>query len=1091
MAFLLGIGINLVSDLIFKGGEVAWNIIKKKMFGEVSDRLKNKIEKTFKESFEDTLQIVCSKKEYEKANNKLDELMKKGVLLDLKESSYELLLQTTAETDKKREKLEEYFGKIVFNYLKRQEIIFAVSNSNVKEKFVSDIKKMHQRLEKEIINSEEFRPVIDFLRNENYRSKMLDFYHQISGELVKIKELLEEKHKNIYEFIWRPIGNITQEDFLGKTRWNLGKEYKDFYEERVWDSKLREMLTETKGNILIHGPPCTGKTRLVHYTLKNLGRPVIVTKPNENHSEAKDVEIPSLPDRLSMENKIEKILLLDNISALGKENNTYKNFLIKFHDNKDGIRIIATCRSGIEWDNIRNKLIRDHGLNIDNYFDYDKRLNMMKENDKHWAKNVLNRANSACGMTRSWDDVIYTGALGSIFIPVEVLKRRILSIMYDSDSLTQREEFYKSKIVTLRSIKLAYLLGLMLGENRFEIDWVKRIAEKKFEFHRSEANWEDILRHLENLELMEQKGEENGEYKWLSIEEIYLKKIIGYRYANAIIMDRDENGQPIEEKFSANQLQRYYNRYFSVGRDFNDFRDRVHKEIGEKKFQEFFQKVWDAKTKKIIDEFERKDLEEGEERFKELMKDLKEVENVLIKNSVLQIYSEEFNELISWLIARALVRSKLNLERYYERYNELLANFLDIDGYAEFITQRETMLEKVPQMELLKIYPDEGPNLMNTMPIAYIDLTTKNLPFNVETGRMFLNKLDWNFTGKVEAEQGQNYLVEDPEEEITRLIYSDKPGRDVYIFKELFFENDLPKIAAGVVKFRNVVRTTEVIFFHTFESEDYGASSFIEEWENHGINPFLSGLGRASPIAVDTVVIFAVERKPNIEYFAFVNKRSVGVRTYPEFFHVFPTSHFGPDLKCDDSDDAKAKLDIEEQFDCYLNFEREYMEEFFNYYGERDSIEAFRNGPKRKERLNEIDSSRKEVDHYYTGICFDIINFHLAICSVLIIHDPNWIKSHATEKLKRDLDLEAEKNGDSFVLNFETKDYHIIQLTENRKTLDRDDILQKLEDLNPDLHSLGQLMPPDGFGAFCLGYKKFCEIMRKRLEKELEKYGDK
>ncbi|MBD3191891.1 MAG: hypothetical protein GF308_14685 [Candidatus Heimdallarchaeota archaeon] len=882
----------------------------------------------------------------------------------------------------------------------------------------------------------------------------------IGACIDRIIDMWLERKKELektYEFCWKPKRKLTQEDVLGHTRVIAGKESKNIYKEREVDGKLMEILKENKENVLILGPSLSGKSRLVHHTLTEIDKRVFVTKPSKKDPDLEEFRMPFFPIHTLNGKITENILLVDDLFTYSTNYYNFDKLLEKFQKRKD-IRIIATCRTGVQFEKTKKAL--KNKIKLDKYFPAHNRLNV-EEISEEEAREITSEAGI------EWDKVEFDGTIGSIFLAFDEMRDKI------------REDCRIEEHIILKSIKGAYLAGLRLGENMFPIEWVKNIVEKKFELILRQYEWDhQKLVHLEELELirLEEEKEIKSVYRYLFIEEKYLKKVIGKK---DIPLEREEPKEKEEEdeeeeekeKFSVSELEEYYN-YFDVREDLEELQKRVQSKNGVdlgkhiKSFQELLKKK------------ESIDVEIGWKKYNEEIRKLKPILSDEIRPALRGDY-KEFLKLLDRFRARALIESRLKLARYFARYKKLLAIFLSHEGYAELINHRKKILEEAKNMDkkineklhLLRISTDSGPYNQNIMPIAYIDLNPMNKVFNSETGCDFLGDFHEDFTGKVKVGQTQKYLVEDKDEEITKLIYGDNVGRDVYIFKNLSFENDVPKISAGMVKFRYVVKTTEVLFFKTFE-EKY-AGSFINAMQERNLNPFLTGLGRASAIAVDTVVIFAIEREEHKEgekhkdYYAFVNKRSVGVRTYPEFYHVFPSSHFGPDL----DDDNK------EQFDCYLNFEREYLEEFFNYDGFDDSISCLRE--EHAERLDEIKHS-ENVDHFYTGIFFDIINFHPAICTVLIIHDPNWILNHATKKLERKLKITVNEDPDRFALNFESKDHLTIPLIKDGQKRSKEAILQSLKELNDKIFSLGQLMPPDGFGTFNLGLEKFYEIMNDR-----------
>ena len=255
-----------------------------------------------------------------------------------------------------------------------------------------------------------------------------------AGYILKLRK----EYKNYYSIIWKSSKNLKAKDLLGE------RPYEEFYFERNIDNLLARSL-ERKRNILIVGPPLSGKTRAIFNSLKQLKDPVHVLVP-------RSVQMTTFQFPKDFIFWKPKMIFIDDLQYYIERQDSFHLF---FREAKErNIPIAATCHSGREFKKVKNKLI-EQNLDLDIIFGED-----IIELDKISADEGKLVAEKL-GM--KWDTVKFNGTIGSIFMRLSEMERRF-------DNCDNIEK------TILRSLRNLYKSGIYEENSIFRVEWIKKAA---------------------------------------------------------------------------------------------------------------------------------------------------------------------------------------------------------------------------------------------------------------------------------------------------------------------------------------------------------------------------------------------------------------------------------------------------------------------------------------------------------------------------------------------------------------------------------------------------------------------------------------
>jgi hypothetical protein len=152
-----------------------------------------------------------------------------------------------------------------------------------------------------------------------------------------------------------------------------------------------------------------------------------------------------------------------------------------------------------------------------------------------------------------------------------------------------------------------------------------------------------------------------------------------------------------------------------------------------------------------------------------------------------------------------------------------------------------------------------------------------------------------------------------------------------------------------------------------------------------GLDPVTSGEFRSAALSVAMSVIYA---KPDGTFRLLVTPRSQQVALHPGFIHVMPSGIFQP---LDDDESPWNEHSIER------NIYREYAEELFSF------DELHRPSALRYHDLEKIPPivrlraliERGGADVYFTGVSVNLLTLRLEMCTLLLVHESDWLLSEA------------------------------------------------------------------------------------------------
>lgn len=145
-------------------------------------------------------------------------------------------------------------------------------------------------------------------------------------------------------------------------------------------------------------------------------------------------------------------------------------------------------------------------------------------------------------------------------------------------------------------------------------------------------------------------------------------------------------------------------------------------------------------------------------------------------------------------------------------------------------------------------------------------------------------------------------------------------------------------------------------------------------------NPSVNGRGRSAAIGLSTLIVF----KLGNDYRCLVRMRAKETATHQELLHVLPSAMFQPEYGY-----------IDEEYSVQHNNFREYLEEVF---GKKElehpsgalTYNYFYSAPELQVLRQLLSDKRAEL--ILTGYTMNLLNLRPEICSLLLIHDPEWCK---------------------------------------------------------------------------------------------------
>jgi len=290
-----------------------------------------------------------------------------------------------------------------------------------------------------------------------------------------------KKLKAYYEVIWKKSSSLKPKDVLGM------RPFDKYYYQRPEDDSIGESLNKEE-NVLIIGPPLSGKSRAAYQTLVNLSKPhdVIIPKCTDINRESF-----LFPKHLTFWRS--RIILFDDLHRLVEQQNFEYLFDIARRNN---VIIFATCRSGMEYKKAKKKML-DKNMDLETIFANSIELERISADA---GKKIAHEVG------KNWDEVRFDGTIGSIFMRLMEMERRF-------DECTEVEK------TILRAIKNLYICGIYEENQVFPLNWIRTLA-KKDGLEGKDFEWSGWLGNLENKELLILVKDK------VQAEEVYLEYLV-------------------------------------------------------------------------------------------------------------------------------------------------------------------------------------------------------------------------------------------------------------------------------------------------------------------------------------------------------------------------------------------------------------------------------------------------------------------------------------------------------------------------------------------------------------------------------------
>ncbi len=263
--------------------------------------------------------------------------------------------------------------------------------------------------------------------------------------------------------------------------------FHEYYYIRKEDKIIKAKL-EKNENVLIIGKPLAGKTRTIYHALTNLNEICDVIIPNPVDIRPEDLKIPL---HFSFGMKMKSFLVLDDLNKFVEKRN-FEYLLQEFL--KTNITIIASCRSGLEYDTVCEKM----DTKVSSIFGDAVELSKISKQE---GKEIARRVGKTLLPT-------FDGNVGSIFLPLDTMK----NLFRKKCSSVERS--------VLRSIKRLYHGGIYRQREIFSTKRIKQVCKEE-EVEMREFQWRELFHKLKDKGFIEivEKGD-------IWIDETYLEHVV-------------------------------------------------------------------------------------------------------------------------------------------------------------------------------------------------------------------------------------------------------------------------------------------------------------------------------------------------------------------------------------------------------------------------------------------------------------------------------------------------------------------------------------------------------------------------------------
>ncbi|HMQ78364.1 MAG TPA: tetratricopeptide repeat protein [Ignavibacteria bacterium] len=280
-----------------------------------------------------------------------------------------------------------------------------------------------------------------------------------AGYIIKLRK----EYKNYYSVIWKSSNKLKARELLGE------RPFEEYYYARSIDNQIQRSL-ERRRNVIIVGPPLSGKTRAFYNALKQQKSSIHLLVP-------RSVPIQNFQFPKDFIFWKPQMIFIDDLQYYIERQDS---FHLLFREAKErGIPIAATCHSGREFKKVKNKMV-EQNLDLDIIFGDD--IIEMEKISADEGKLVSEKL----GM--KWDTVKFNGTIGSIFMRLSEMERRF-------DNCDNIEK------TILRSLRNLYKSGIYEENSIFRLEWIKKAAGM-FELEGRDFEWTGWIKNLEDKEFV-------------------------------------------------------------------------------------------------------------------------------------------------------------------------------------------------------------------------------------------------------------------------------------------------------------------------------------------------------------------------------------------------------------------------------------------------------------------------------------------------------------------------------------------------------------------------------------------------------------
>jgi len=313
------------------------------------------------------------------------------------------------------------------------------------------------------------------------------FYFFVNRNLKKRKI-----NNTYYSLIWKKSTSLIPKNLGFIIKGLGGRPFNDYYHERPKIDNLIAKCLNQNQNILLKGPPLIGKTRSVYHALKNLKKKHDILKP-------KCIDID--PHNFCIPNHLKswrpEVVIIDDLHEFVVKPN-FKHFFEPLLN--DSINIIATSRSGLDYDEVKDKMTSNH-FELPNIFG--DNIIEIQEISKEEGKLIADKVD------KNWEEVEFNGTPGSIFMKLSEMKRR-----YNFECSNDEKDI-------LRSLKKLHDCSIY-EEFLFPLSWIK-IVNQNYAINGDDNKLDALLGTLQKKEFLKIKKD-----KKIYVESVYLENIIDY-----------------------------------------------------------------------------------------------------------------------------------------------------------------------------------------------------------------------------------------------------------------------------------------------------------------------------------------------------------------------------------------------------------------------------------------------------------------------------------------------------------------------------------------------------------------------------------